>query len=143
MAIFDKIIVEVQVDGQPLEEFEKRDDEDSDTETDDDDDAELVERYIQSHPGKNYTIVLRLQKDFKFNETREWDAVSFDVSVDGQWIENTLCAQEEFLRDSSFSVTVSGKEHYGTTSYLQKFRFKALDDGNLTHSGQNYIVLMT
>lgn len=56
MAIFDKYVVEVRIDGKPVKEFEQ-----SNIDHDDGFESVMVEKYIQSQPGKNYTVSMRVE----------------------------------------------------------------------------------
>ena len=125
MAIFDKFVVEVRVDGKPLEEFEPPEDD-----IDDEFDTELIERYIQSHPGKSYAVSLRIESGLKFTNPKKWDTLGFRVSVDGQFIKDPLYTKKYESTGKSWSKTVIGREHYSEAGRsVQKLRFQALEAG--------------
>lgn len=112
MAVIDVlpgVEVTVDVDGNPLKEYEDRDEEEPE---------KTITRYVEAQSGKKFSIRVKCSKECKF----KGDSITFRFYADG------TNADAIVLEKTSPDYVCQGFESHGRTS---KFRFSTLETGKL------------
>lgn len=111
------VLVNLVVDGIPLQELEN---------TDEQDDSEpvttSVTRYVESTPGKSFTVSITLEPGFALKDT-----VVCHVIINGQWAAGQTCDKANV---GFATVLYGGKSGDGLGNYIFKqFVFAELSTG--------------
>ncbi|KAK5937873.1 hypothetical protein PMZ80_010002 [Knufia obscura] len=128
MAIFEQIESRIIVDKKHLLEYDYNEQNDNDLDSSPDDESTIIEKYVESRPGKNFEVELQLYPGFHFN--RIFNALSCDVFVDGNRVGDRLLMQKDYSRrkKNPLKRSLSGIEAYRAgKEELQKFKFKHLE----------------
>lgn len=84
-------------------------------------------KYIQGTPGADFDIRLALAKGFSFNH---FDAASFGISIDGNFLEGRIFVKEDYEEtDSCLTTFVGLEERVGGTSTVRPLRWPNISIG--------------
>lgn len=139
MAIFEQIESRIIVDKKHLLEYDYNEQNDNDLDSSPDDESTIIEKYVESRPGKNFEVELQLYPGFHFN--RIFNALSCDVFVDGNRVGDRLLMQKDYSRrkKNPLKRSLSGIEAYRAgKEELQKFKFKHLESRMLPQSVSSF-----
>ena len=100
------IKITVLVDGQPLEEYDCKNDETKEVAQDiaKHQNKRTTTKYIESITGKQFIVQLKVDSTFKFDSPN----ILFDVHVDGNSIDSPLCSKRDVKSARPWLENVAG-----------------------------------
>ena len=127
MAIHDQIEVRIFVKNDPILEYDNPDGclaRRADDQVSHPDGEACVEKCIESTPGENFAIEMKVRDGFEIEPDQ---ALSFKVALDGRNVENILAFGKEFLKGWGWVHTLRGISYSSQNIWqLRKFKFETL-----------------
>jgi len=127
MAIHDKFEVRVFIQGKPVHEYdgpESCTDSLANGKTAHRKTGPVVERCIESVPGENFAIELKMNRDF---ELKPRQALSFDIEVDGKLAESSIARKKDYDGGFGWIDKIEGVSDCVRGIWrLRKFRFQSI-----------------
>ena len=88
----------------------------------------LIERFIETSPDKKYSVVLTVDRTYRFPFLTAFDTLRFEVSVDRQITDKFLWLNTAIDNVSGWTRNVEGVENQARSiALVKKFRFNIID----------------
>lgn len=132
MAVLEQIECNITIDGVKTPEYDCPREHDASVANKQFSSGPVIDKYIESQPDRNFTISIRLQKEFRFANR---NAVQFYFYVDGAYMENAILDEQGVRVDGDRSVDCEGPvNNVRGAGVLQRFRFSRLSTGKRSES---------
>ena len=130
MAILNNISVTVDVDDEPLQEYDDNDHDEGRPNT--------VSKYIEATSGARFSLHYKLKHRFKFTSP----VLSFDSCIGGVFVEGMLALKRNFISKRSFEEREIGSwKNLGThDEYVRHFAFQELEIRRSPHSSRSIVL---